>query len=146
MYEAKMKETDKDVVAFIEAIESARRREEAHVLLRLFEDVTGYPGKLWGESIIGFGRYHYVYASGHSGDAPKVGFSPRKAKHSLYLMSYDSNRDAYLARLGKTTSGVSCVYVNKLADIDLAVLREMIAETVRQVDEMYPEDGAAENN
>jgi len=135
---AKMKATDADVLAFIESIESEKKRDDAYRLLSIFEEETAYPAVMWGDSIIGFGRYHYVYESGHSGDAPKAAFSPRKARHSLYLLPYDERRDDYLRRLGKVKAAVSCIYVNKLDDIDTDVLRELIRETVKRVDELYP--------
>lgn len=89
MYEPKMKETDDSVIEFIECVENEKKKADAHQLLEIFEEVTGYNAKMWGSSIIGFGSYHYKYASGREGDAPLVGFSPRKAKISLYL-TYES--------------------------------------------------------
>ncbi|MGI2329398.1 DUF1801 domain-containing protein [Planococcus sp. YIM B11945] len=139
MYEPKMKETDVDVIEFIENVEHPKKREEAFKLLQLFEETTGYPAKMWGPSIIGFGSYHYVYESGHSGDAPLVGFSPRKAKHSLYVTIGDAEREPLLAELGKHSSGKSCVYVNKLEDIDTDVLKKMIVQSMQFMKEMYPD-------
>ena len=92
-YEAKMKETDADVIEFIEAVDHPKKREDAYKLLKIFEQTSGYEAKMWGPSIIGFGTYHYKYASGHEGDAPLVGFSPRKAKHSfVYCIGRDDAR------------------------------------------------------
>ncbi len=85
MYELKTKETDENVIEFIEKVESQKKREDAYRLLQLFTEATGFEAKMWGPSIIGFGAYHYVYKTGHEGDAPLVGFSPRKAKISLYF-------------------------------------------------------------
>lgn len=137
-YEQKTKETDQSVIEFIEGVDSAKKREDAYRLLELFEETTGYEAKLWGPSIIGFGSYHYKYDSGHEGDAPLVGFSPRKAKHSLYLAPGEQQRDEMLRELGKHTSGASCVYVNKLADIDLDVLKRMIVASVDYLQAKYP--------
>ncbi len=94
---------------------------------------------MWGPSIIGFGSYHYKYASGHEGDAPLAGFSPRQAKHSLYVATGNKELDEpLLQRLGKHTAGKSCVYVNKVADIDTEVLKAMILQSMKYTREMYP--------
>lgn len=132
MAEAKTVETPVDPADFIAAVEPERKREEAEVLDALFRKVTGQPAKMWGPSIIGYGRYHYRYESGREGDMCRQGFSPRKAKHSLYILQCgeESEEAAFaplLARLGKHSRGAACLYVNKLAEIDLAVLEEMIA-------------------
>lgn len=137
-YEAKMKETDANVVEFIEAVENPKKREDAYKLLEIFEQTSGYPAKMWGPSIIGFGTYHYKYASGHEGDAPLVGFSPRKAKISLYFATGDTTREETLKRFGKYTAGKSCVYINKVDDIDVDVLKEMITQSIAFLQELYP--------
>lgn len=139
-YEAKMKETDADVIEFIEAVDHPRKREDAYKLLKIFEQTSGYEAKMWGPSIIGFGTYHYKYASGHEGDAPLVGFSPRKAKHSLYISSGETTRDETLKRLGKYTAGKSCVYINKVEDIYEDVLKEMIRNSIVFIQEQYPNE------
>ncbi|WP_126427112.1 DUF1801 domain-containing protein [Brevibacillus marinus] len=138
MYELKTKENDGSVMAFIESVENPKRRADAYQLLQIFTEASGYPAKLWGPSIIGFGSYHYQYASGHEGDAPLVGFSPRKAKISLYLTPGDAEREALLQRLGKHTTGKACIYINKLADIDVDVLKELIRQSVAFLQEKYP--------
>ena len=134
MYELKTKETDNSVIEFIENVENPKKREDAYKLLDIFTETTGLQAKMWGPSIIGFGSYHYKYASGHEGDAPIVGFSPRKAKISLYLTTSEGVREKLLNELGKHTTGKMCVYVNKLADIDVEVLKEFITETVKFVE------------
>ena len=139
MYEAKMKENDQSVIEFIENIEHPRKRAEAYQLLDLFTETTGYQAKMWGPSIIGFGTYHYKYKTGHEGDAPVVGFSPRKAKVSLYFSSDAPEREELLAAFGKHTTGKACVYVNKLADIDLDILKKLIVMTVDFIKKTYPE-------
>ena len=137
-------ETDADVAAFIERVEPPQRREDARVLLALFERVTGEPAKMWGPSIIGFGSYHYIYDSGREGDAPRTGFSPRKANLVLYLSGgycdpvAGSEQDKKLQRLGKHRTGKSCLYLNKLTDVDMAVLEEVIADSVEAMARMYP--------
>lgn len=138
MYELKMKENDHSVMEFIENVDHPRKREDAYQLLDIFQETTGYPAKMWGASIIGFGSYHYKYASGHEGDAPLVGFSPRKAKISLYLSPRETERESLLNKFGKHTSGKACIYINKIADIDVEILKEMIKQTVEVVQETYP--------
>ena len=133
MAEIKTKPTEVSVEAFIEAVEHPGKREDAKVLDALFRKVTGEPAAMWGPSIIGYGSYHYRYDSGHEGEMCRVGFSPRKAKHSLYIACTcdgpeGAQVEALLDRLGKHSRGNGgCLYVNKLADIDLGVLEEMIA-------------------
>ena len=138
MYEPKTKETDNSVLEFIESVDHPGKREDAYRLLNIFTEETGFPAKMWGPSIIGFGLYHYKYDSGHEGDAPLVGFSPRKAKISLYLMYDSAEREALLADFGKHTSSKGCVYINKVADIEVDVLKELIRETIKYVTEKYP--------
>ncbi len=138
MYEQKTKENENSVYEFIENIEHPRKREDAYKLLEIYEETTGSPAKMWGTSIIGFGSYHYVYPTGHEGDAPYVGFSPRKAKISLYLMLSEDDREQLLSKLGKHTTGKACVYINKLDDIDLEVLKQLIQRSVAYLQELYP--------
>lgn len=139
MYELKTKENDASVIEFIESVESPKKKEDAYKLLDIFTETSGYPAKMWGTSIIGFGSYHYKYASGHEGDAPLVGFSPRKAKISLYFATGDTKREELLERFGKHTTGKACVYINKIADIDVDVLKELITQSISFLQEMYPE-------
>ncbi|KQN96019.1 DUF1801 domain-containing protein [Paenibacillus sp. Leaf72] len=138
MYELKTKETDNSVIAFIEEVENIKKREDAYKLLDLFTETTGLPAKMWGPSIIGFGSYHYQYESGHAGDAPLVGFSPRKAKISLYFATGDTHREVLLLQLGKHTAGKACVYINKVADIDTGVLKALIRQSIQFLKETYP--------
>ena len=140
MYELKTKETDNSVIEFIESVENPKKREDAYKLVDSFTETTGLKAKMWGPSIIGFGSYHYKYASGHEGDAAIVGFSPRKAKISLYLTTSEGVREKLLNELGKHTTGKMCVYVNKIADIDEEVLKEFIIETVKFMSETYPDN------
>lgn len=122
---------------FIAAVENETRRQDALVLLSLFEKATGWTARMWGPSIVGFGRYDYVYDSGHGGPMCVAGFSPRKANLVLYLAPDTKGKTAaLLARLGKHKGGLdSCLYINKLADVDLDVLRDLIvhgAETMKK--------------
>lgn len=133
MASAKTIPTGVDVEAFLESVEPASKREDAIVLLEAFKRITGEPPKMWGPSIIGFGQYHFKYDSGRQGDNLRSGFSPRKSKHSLYLMGGYCDeatakvREDQLKRLGKHSKGASCLYINKLADVDMDVLEEIIA-------------------
>ena len=143
MAETKTKPTEVTPESFIEAAEHPGKREDGKVLDALFRKVTGEAPKMWGPTIVGYGQYHYRYDSGHEGDICRVGFSPRKAKHSLYLMCGSPKEEAQfaplLARLGKYSRGKGCLYVNKLADIDLAVLEDMVALSWKNSLEKYPE-------
>jgi hypothetical protein len=138
VYELKTKETEDSVIEFIKNVDSVKKRDDAYQLLDIFTETTGHKAKMWGPSMIGFGSYHYKYESGHEGDAPLVGFSPRKAKISLYFAPGDSKREALLKDFGKHTTGKGCVYINKMADIDLEVLRKLINQSVTFLKEMYP--------
>ena len=124
----KTKPTKVTVKDFIARIENDTRRRDAVTLLRLFEKVTGWKARMWGPSIVGFGRYQYTYESGHSGELCVVGFSPRKANLVIYQFPDRSGKtQALLRKLGKHKGGVdSCLYVNKLADVDLEVLEKVI--------------------
>lgn len=135
----KTQENDQSVIAFIETVDKPKKREDAYRLLDIFTETTGYEAKMWGASIIGFGSYHYKYKTGHEGDAPLVGFSPRKANVSLYFAAGDPDREALLNKFGKHKSGKACVYINKMDDIDEDVLRELIRQSVEFLQKTYPE-------
>ncbi|MFN3820603.1 DUF1801 domain-containing protein [Blastomonas sp.] len=136
--------TDSDVAAFIAALEPERRREEAKALLELFERVTAKPARMWGPSMIGFGEYAYAYPSGRTGTWARSSFSPRKGKHSIYLMAgYDdeavaAQRDALLAKLGKHKMEKTCLHVTQLAQIDIDVLEALIAHDLAEMNRIYP--------
>ena len=142
MAENKTQRNDGDVLAYLESVENKRRREDSLVVKEMMEEVTGEPAEMWGTSIVGFGSYHYRYASGREGDMMLTGFAPRKASLSLYIMGGHERYDELMAKLGKHRTGSSCVYINKLADVDLDVLRELIAESV---DYMRNADHIADN-
>ena len=139
MAEAKTKPTTISVDDFVAAVEHPGRREDARTLIELLTEISGEPPVMWGPSIIGFGRYHYRYESGHEGDAPLVGFSPRKANTVLYMTAYHDERADFLSRLGKHKSGQSCVYVNRLSDVDIDVVAEMARWTIKSTRERYPD-------
>ncbi len=126
-----------DPAEFIASVENPVRRSDAEVLLDWFRKVTGFPPVMWGGSIIGYGRYHYVYDSGRSGDSLMTGFSPRKASLSIYIMPGYQDLDSFLQRLGKHKTGKSCLYINRLADIDMEVLEEIVRYGVRYLQNNY---------
>ena len=126
MAENKTKKTGASVADFLAFVESKRRREDAITLLEMMSEITEMEPEMWGPSIIGFGSYHYKYESGREGDMPFIGFSPRKQSLSLYIMDGFDGRDGLLAKLGKHRTGVSCLYINKLADVDMKALQELI--------------------
>lgn len=138
-YEAKTKPTEVSVADFIAAVENPQRRADAETLCALFEEISGAPPLMWGPSIIGFGRYHYRYASGHEGDAPRLGFSPRKAQTVVYILPGFRGWESFVARLGKVKTSVACLYINRLDQIDLGVLRELAVASLAEMRERYPE-------
>ncbi|MCA1053771.1 DUF1801 domain-containing protein [Rossellomorea aquimaris] len=139
MYELKTKQNENSVLEFIEQVENEKKREDAYRLLDIFAEETGYPAKMWGPSIIGFGSYHYKYKTGHEGYSFLAGFSPRKAKISLYFAPGDTQRESLLKKFGKHTTGKACVYINKVDDIDEVVLRELIRASISFLEKTYPD-------
>ena len=138
MAEAKTRPTAVSVEEFIAAVEDPRRREDAAAVVALLTRATGLAPTMWGPSIVGFGRYHYRYDSGHEGDAPLVGFAPRKANLVFYTAADEDARADVLNRLGKHRTGKGCVYVNRLSDIDPDVLAEMALGSIRTLQARYP--------
>lgn len=130
MAELKTKMNSGDVDAFLAGIADTKRREDCLTVLKLMKQVTKEKPKMWGESIVGFGEYHYKYATGREGDWFITGFSPRKLALTLYIMAGFTRYDGLLSRLGKYKCGKSCLYVKKLEDIDLDVLRELVEASV----------------
>lgn len=128
MAETKTKPTAVSVDAFLDSVDHPVRRADGKAIRDLMERVTGQPATMWGPSIIGFGAYHYRYASGHEGDACRVGFSPRSANLVLYVGGF-AEYEALLGRLGKHKRSKACLYINKLADVDREVLEEIVALT-----------------
>ena len=125
--------TGASVEEFLAAVEHPVRREDGLRLLELMSGITGQPAEMWGPTIVGFGTYHYKYGTGREGDAPAVGFSPRKASLSLYGLTYGPEAADLLGRLGKHRTGAGCLYVNKLQDVDESVLAELIRAGYRHV-------------
>ena len=138
-YQAKTKPSAISVTDFLTEVEPPHRRADGIALCEFMARVTGEPPVMWGPSIIGFGKYRYTYASGHSGESCQVGFSPRKANLVLYLTGCSEQDSAQIAKLGKVKTGKSCIYVPKLADIDLAVLGQLIRTSMAGIAERYPD-------
>lgn len=133
MAENKTQPTSESVDDFIAKIENSRRHTDALTALKMYKEITGLPAVMWGPSIIGFGSLHYVYETGREGDMPAAAFSPRKASMTFYVGDkFDGAKELY-ARLGKHKKSVACLYINKLDDVDLDVLYEIIARDYRTV-------------
>ncbi|MEZ4866135.1 MAG: DUF1801 domain-containing protein [Caldilineaceae bacterium] len=130
MTELKTKRNDASVEDFLNSIEQEQKRKDAFAICSLMQEVTGAEAQMWGSSIIGFGSYRYKYASGREGDWMLVGFSPRKQNLTLYIMPGFEHYDELLGKLGKHKIGKSCLYINKLADVDQAVLQELVKQSV----------------
>ncbi|MEQ9261446.1 MAG: DUF1801 domain-containing protein [Roseovarius sp.] len=138
MPENKTQATDASPEAFLATVAPARRRQEAERLLPFFARVTGFPPVMWGPAIIGYGRYHYTYASGREGDFLATGFSPRKAALSIYVLPGYQDYGGILSRLGKHKLGRSCLYVTRLEEIDMAVLEELIRAGLKDLAARWP--------
>jgi hypothetical protein len=134
----KTQENDGDVATFLGAIENTQKREDCKTIATLMAKLSDEPAKMWGTAIIGFGRYHYCYDSGREGDSMRVGFSPRAQNISLYIIPGFNVFPELMAKLGKYKTGKSCLYINKLADINMDVLRELIAQSLLVMNERYP--------
>jgi len=132
MAENKTKQTEASVDTFLQGVDQARRKD-CQTLIKLMRRVTGQKPKMWGTSIVGFGSYHYKYASGREGDYPLTGFSPRKNDLTLYLMAGFERHEKLMAKLGKHKTGKSCLYVKNLSDVDLELLEELVKASVSQV-------------
>ena len=137
MAENKTQKNDGNVEAFLNAVEHDKRRIDALALLKVFKELTQEEPKMWGTSIVGFGQYHYKYDSGREGDFFITGFSPRKTSLTLYIMNGFDRYDELMAQLGKHKTGKSCLYIKKLEDIDMEVLKMLIQESVKYMKNKY---------
>ncbi len=137
MAELKTKPNDGDPNAFIASIEDLKKRNDAHELLEMMKKISGCQPKMWGDSIIGFGSYHYKYDSGREGDWFISGFSPRKQYLSIYIMSGFDRYNELLSRLGKYKTAKSCLYIKRLDDVDREVLYNLIQASYKRMDEKY---------
>lgn len=137
MAENKTKATAASVDDYIGALPDETRQKDCKALIKLMRKVTGQKPVLWGTSIVGFGSYHYKYASGHEGDSCLTGFASRKGDISIYLVAAGRDQETLLAKLGKHKMGKSCLYVRKLEDIDMGVLEKLVAGSVAEVRRLY---------
>ena len=137
MAENKTQPTEVDPAAFVAAVEHPTRRADAEVLLEMMGRVTGCPARMWGPTIVGFGRYRYRYDSGREGEHLLTGFSPRKANLVIYVLPGYDDLGEPLSRLGRHRLGKCCLYINKLADVDLAVLEEIVGDGVARMRATY---------
>ncbi|MCY4143579.1 MAG: DUF1801 domain-containing protein [Gammaproteobacteria bacterium] len=137
MPENKTKPTDASVSKFLASVDIDQKRLDTQSIVDMMHDVTGYPAKMWGSSIIGFGSYSYKYRSGHSGEWSVVGVSPRKRNITVYIMPGFGQMEDLLEKLGKHKTAKSCLYINKLSDVDPKVLREIIARSVDYMKDNY---------
>ncbi|TYR32568.1 DUF1801 domain-containing protein [Sphingobacterium phlebotomi] len=131
MAKTKTSYTGDDVMAFVSSyVDNEEKKADSIHLIELMQEWSGFEPKMWGPTIIGFGNYHYKYASGHEGDAPILGFAPRKAAFSLYVFSETERSKLLLADLGKFKMGKACIYIKKLADINISTLHELCKESI----------------
>ena len=135
MAELKTKHYDESVTEFLNAVENKQRKADAFTILEMMTKASGEGPKMWGDSIVGFGLYQYKYASGREGEWMKIGFSPRKQNMSVYLMCGLEPLQPFLPKLGKHKTGKGCLYINKLTDVDLGVLNEMIEDTLKRMEQ-----------
>ena len=133
MAELKTKKNDADVEAFLDGIDNEKRRADCRAVAALMADVTGEPPAMWGDSIIGFGSYHYKYPAGREGDWMATGVSPRKQSLTVYIMTGFTRHEELMNKLGRYTTGKSCLYIKKLEDVDTGVLRELVRESYQRV-------------
>ncbi len=136
-YELKTKATKSSVEKFLDSIESEQKRDDAYAILDMMQKATKEEPKMWGPSIIGFGTYHYKYDSGHEGDMCRIGFSPRKAALTLYILMGFEGYDELMAKLGKYKTSKACLYIKKLEDIDVKVLKKLITLSVKYTKAKY---------
>ncbi len=129
--------TGASVAEFIRNLDLSQRREDCKVIMRMMRKITGHRPVMWGDSLIGYGKYHYVYESGRKGDACLTGFSPRKQSMVIYIMPGFKSYSALLKKLGKHKTSTSCLYFNKLADLDLQVLEKLIEKSVVEMRKRY---------
>lgn len=142
MAKNKTVETDEDVYAFIDDfVDNEQKKKDSLELIDIMSTLSGHPPKMWGSTIIGFGRYHYVYKSGHSGDAPLIGFSPRKTAISLYVFTGLDEHFDLVKPLGKFKMGKACIYIKKLSDIDIDQLKTLINATIDFLKDKHEYEG-----
>jgi hypothetical protein len=134
---AKTIETVKSVSDFIDTVSDEQKRDDCFAMIEIMKAASGIEPKMWGPAIVGFGKYHYVYESGHEGDAPLAAFSPRKDSLVLYLASSFPEKEELLKQLGKHKAAKACVYIKKLEDVDKSVLKMLVTKSIKQVRSLY---------
>ena len=132
MAELKTKQTDQSVQKFLNDIPDPAKRKDSKTIVAMMSEISGYKPKMWGPSIVGFGSYHYKYASGHEGDSALIGFSPRKQNLTLYVLNESDGEKELLKKLGKHTTGKCCLYIKQLSDVDLPTLKTLIRNCVKR--------------
>ncbi|GGE27567.1 DUF1801 domain-containing protein [Sphingobacterium cellulitidis] len=137
MAKVKTQFTDEDVYDFIDQLDNEQKKQDSIELIKLMEEATGEKAKMFGPTIIGFGQYHYKYPTGHEGDAPLLGFSPRKAAISLYVYTGCEQHKHLLENFGKYKMGKACIYVKKLSDVNIHVMKNMMKESIDFISEKY---------
>ncbi|MFN0151827.1 MAG: DUF1801 domain-containing protein [bacterium] len=142
MAELKTKPTEVNVTEFLNAIKDETRRADCRTLVKMMTKVTKAKPKMWGPTIVGFGTYHYKYASGHEGDCCVIGFASRKPDLTIYILTGFPNYDALMSKLGKHKMGKCCLYIRNLSDIDMAVLEKIVKGSVAHVARVYPKKSA----
>jgi hypothetical protein len=138
MAELKTKQTDQSVEEFLNGIPDDKKRKDSYTILELMKNAAGKEPKMWGDSIIGFGSYHYRYASGREGDWFLTGFSPRKQNLTLYIMAGFTQYEALLQKLGKFSTGKACLYIKKIEDIDMPTLEELVRQSADHIARTNP--------
>ena len=138
MSDLKTKQNENSVDDFIKKIEDPKKLKESKQILKILKDISKKTPRMWGDSIIGFGKYHYKYASGREGDWMRIAFSPRKQNLTLYIMDGFDNYGEILEKLGKFKTGKSCLYIKKLQDIDIKILKELVKKSLLNMDKLYP--------
>jgi hypothetical protein len=141
MAELKTKQNEQSVDAFLQTVEDEKKRADCLHIVEIMREITGHEPKMWGDTMVGFGSYHYKYASGHEGDAMLTGFSPRKQNITLYITAGFEQYGDLMRKLGKHKTGKSCLYINRLADIDEGVLRTLVKESFDHMAKTNPASG-----
>jgi hypothetical protein len=140
MAEPKTKPTEQSVESFLDKVADEQVRDDCFSLIKLMKSVTGFPPKMWGPAIVGFGKYHYKYESGHEGDSCLAGFSPRKQNITLYVMpGFSNENEGLMKKLGKHKAGKGCLYIKKLEDVDTGVLEKLVKQSVDYLKKKYPD-------
>ena len=138
MAELKTQVNDASVTDFLDSVVDEQKRQDSYTILEMMTKLTKEEPKMWGSSIVGFGAYRYKYASGREGEWPRIGFSPRRQSLTLYIMTGASREPGLLEKLGKHSTGKSCLYIKKLADVDMKVLKKLVQTALAEMKKRYP--------